>query len=1170
MDMVSAVQSEPRGAHCARLPAWRRAWLFSEAMRARVLRRVAAGVQTAVIVLLGASLLAAAPARADGGAGAGGGGPGGADNATGTGGTGAAGNASASGAGGGAGAIGGAGGNGNGGNLGGAGGATPGASGQNGTLSGLTLVGGSGGGGGAHGFVGTSLPGVGATGGSGGGGGQGSDATPDPFGTDRGGNGGGGGAGGWGAVVTGEGALGTLGVAVTGGNGGGGGFPGQGSTSSGLNGDAGSAGTGGIGLALTGASPLVTIGAAVKGGNGGPGGNGGSGAGGDGGAGGAGILATGATLTILGPVTGGTGGARGSGLPDGDQGAGGIGVTGTNLTIVGGDGGSVTGGLSGGGVRANAIQFTGGTNRLELQTGFTIMGNVVAFSAADTLALGGSGSASFDASQIGPAAQYQGFGVFQKIGSSTWTLTGTTAAVTSWAVNAGTLAVSSDGNLGAASGGLSFDGGTLQFLAAFSSNRVIALDAGGGSFDSNGNTATLAGTIGGTGGLTKLGAGTLTLSGASTYAGPTNVNAGTLQAGAADAFAPASAFTVASGAVLDLDGFNQTIGSLAGGGNVMLGAATLTSGDTTSTIYSGVMAGAGGSLTKTGTGTLMLTGINTYTGATVVDGGALIVNGSIAPSSGLTVDPGALVGGNGFLPTTIINGILSPGNSIGTITVNGDLTFGASSSYLIEVSPSAADRTNVTGTANLSGVVLTSFGGGSAFQRQYTILHADGGLGGTSFGGLATAGAPSGFSTSLSYDLTNVYLDLRAVLGLGTPLSRNEQNVATAVNTHFNNGGTLPANFSNLFWLTGTNLAAALDSLYGEAATGAQFGAFQLGNQFLSLMLDPFTYGRTGGFGGGFSGAGGALPLTAEPSALRPEIALAYAKVPTAPADVLPDRRWSVWGGGFGGSSSTKGDPWSVGSHDITTRSGGYATGIDYRATPDTVLGFALAGGFTNWGLAGGLGGGNSDAFQAGLYGVTRHGPAYLAAAASFAEHWITTDRLTAFAGDHLQASFDAQSFGGRIEVGYRFATGLAGVTPYAALQAQHFQAPGYSETDLNGRGFGLNVHGRDASATRSELGARFDWRLPISSIASLALQARAAWAHDRVSDPTLAPVFQTLPGAPSFVVNGAMPVKDSALTSAGAELRVLNGWSLGARFDGEFADRSQTYAGTGTLRYTW
>src|SRR5262245_51208800 len=91
------------------------------------------------------------------------------------------------------------------------------------------------------------------------------------------------------------------------------------------------------------------------------------------------------------------------------------------------------------------------------------------------------------------------------------------------------------------------------------------------------------------------------------------------------------------------------------------------------------------------------------------------------------------------------------------------------------------------------------------------------------------------------------------------------------------------------------------------------------------------------------------------------------------------------------------------------------AAGFDYHLSRDSVVGVALAGGGTDWSLAQGLGGGKSDAFQAGVYGATRWGPAYLAAALAFTNHWMSTDRF-AFAGDHLTANFNAQSFGGRVE----------------------------------------------------------------------------------------------------------------------------------------------------------
>jgi uncharacterized protein with beta-barrel porin domain len=90
-----------------------------------------------------------------------------------------------------------------------------------------------------------------------------------------------------------------------------------------------------------------------------------------------------------------------------------------------------------------------------------------------------------------------------------------------------------------------------------------------------------------------------------------------------------------------------------------------------------------------------------------------------------------------------------------------------------------------------------------------------------------------------------------------------------------------------------------------------------------------------------------------------------------------------------------------------------------------------------------------------------------------------------------------------------------------------------------------------------------------INPTAALALRARAAWAHDWISDPTLTAVFQALPGA-SFVVNGATPAKDSALASAGAELRLANGVTFLGQFDGELAAHSSTYAGTGTVRVAW
>ena len=91
---------------------------------------------------------------------------------------------------------------------------------------------------------------------------------------------------------------------------------------------------------------------------------------------------------------------------------------------------------------------------------------------------------------------------------------------------------------------------------------------------------------------------------------------------------------------------------------------------------------------------------------------------------------------------------------------------------------------------------------------------------------------------------------------------------------------------------------------------------------------------------------------------------------------------------------------------------------------------------------------------------------------------------------------------------------------------------------------------------------------LRASDDAILTLRGRAAWAHDFNPDRAVAATFQTLPGA-SFVVNGAAQAHDAALTTASAEMKWLNGFSLAATFEGEFSDVTRSYAGKGVARYS-
>ncbi|MFZ0610293.1 MAG: autotransporter outer membrane beta-barrel domain-containing protein, partial [Xanthobacteraceae bacterium] len=269
----------------------------------------------------------------------------------------------------------------------------------------------------------------------------------------------------------------------------------------------------------------------------------------------------------------------------------------------------------------------------------------------------------------------------------------------------------------------------------------------------------------------------------------------------------------------------------------------------------------------------------------------------------------------------------------------------------------------------------------------------------------------------------------------------------------------------------------------------------------------------------------------------------------------------------YGGSGSYNGNA-AIGSNNLAASDFGFAGGMDYHASPDLKLGFVLAGGGTNWSLQQNLGGGRSDALQIAGYGIKHYGPLYFTAMAAFGNSWFTTNRTAAF-GDQLRASFDGQSYGLRGESGYRFAmTPTSGLTSYAAVQTQWFHTPGYAETDLTGGGFGLAYDSQTANDTRSELGARADDLMTIDTM-PLILRARVAWAHDWVSNTALGAVFQTLPGS-TFTVNGAAVPTNSALLSAGGQLFFSSTWSVEAKFDSELASSAQTYAGTGTLRYTW
>ncbi|WP_244562149.1 autotransporter outer membrane beta-barrel domain-containing protein [Bradyrhizobium lablabi] len=972
-----------------------------------------------VLLVVGWLALLSRPTFAGGGAGGtdglAPGGTGGVTSATGTGGTGGNGTGSSGGGGGGAGAI---------------------------------------GGGGGAGFGGSTQPGGagGATAGAAG-----------VNGTGAGDSGGGGGGGAHGAVVT---TTTTNAAAVAGGSGGGGGgalFGGGGG------------GAGGYGVVVNGSGFTYTNNSAIGGGNGGRGGDSTivfatSGNGGDGGIG---IDFTGSgTLINSGSITGGNGGAAGAAAgTNGSAGAGAAGIVGSGLTIT--NSGTISGGFAGDGTtRANAITFTGGINALTFTNATSgLTGNI---------GIGVTGSVNFaQATNVTVSNVITGSGQVIKTGAGTLTLTGTNTFQGGTIIDQGRISVSSDANLGDASGSAFFAGGTLEVTGAgFTAGRAIFLAAGAG------------GTI-------QVDAGTLTL----------------------------------SGVVAD---FNF-----------------------------------GGPLIKTGAGTLILSNANTYIDPTFVNGGTLVVDGSIATSSLTTVNSGATLSGTGTVgPTTITGGgILAPGNAFnptGVLAVTGNLAFQSGAVYLVQVTPSAAARTSVSGTAGLGGATVNAvFANGSYISKQYTILTAAG-VSGT-FGSLVNTNLPANFSSSLSYDFHDAFLNLTlnftppSAPNFGGGLNGNQQNVANTLVNFFNTTGGIPLAF-------GTLSPAGLTQASGEIGAGSQQTTFNAMGQFLGLLTDPFM-GRGNGVGGASATPYAEESASSYAARRRNDAFAMFTKAPPAP--FVP--RWSVWAAGFGGSQSTDGNA-LVGSNDTRSSIFGTAVGADYLFSPNTLAGFALAGGGTNFSVNN-LGSGRSDLFQAGAYVRHTAGNAYISGALAYGWQDITTNRTVTIAGfDQLRAEFNANAYSGRLEGGYRFVApwiGGVGITPYAAGQFTTFDLPAYAERVVTGAAnFALNYAAKSVTDTRSELGIRTDKSFAVQN-GILTLRGRLAWAHDFDPDRNIAATFQALPGA-SFVVGGAAQAPDSALTTASAEMKWMNGWSAAATFEGEFSNVTRSYAGKGTVRYTW
>ncbi|MGK9286653.1 autotransporter-associated beta strand repeat-containing protein [Sinorhizobium meliloti] len=350
-------------------------------------------------------------------------------------------------------------------------------------------------------------------------------------------------------------------------------------------------------------------------------------------------------------------------------------------------------GLDGGTLRNTAAVVSGRTVTLNAGGG--------TFATLDTLTLNG---------VVG------GAGALTKTGAGTLVLAGTNSYQGGTVINGGTVAVSADANLGNAAGALAFNGGTLNTTGTFTAARTVTLNAGGGTFDTDNLTRlTLTNTVGGVGALTKAGAGTLVLTGTNSYGGGTTIAGGTLQLGNGGA-----------------------TGSITGN---VLNNGTFAFDRSDTYTFAGSVSGTG-AVEQLGSGVTILTADNSYTGATDVRQGTLIVNGDQSAATGfITVEAGGVLGGIGTIGGDVAvldGGALNPGNLgavPGTLTINGNLALAANAALNYNFGQANVvggpynDLTVVHGDLVLDGAVnVAETPGGNFGPGIYRIISYDGTL----------------------------------------------------------------------------------------------------------------------------------------------------------------------------------------------------------------------------------------------------------------------------------------------------------------------------------------------------------------------------------------------------------------------------------------------------------
>jgi len=766
-----------------------------------------------------------------------------------------------------------------------------------------------------------------------------------------------------------------------------------------------------------------------------------------------------------------------------------------------------------------------------------------------------------------------------KVGGGTLILSGSNSYTGGTTIAGGVLQVSADANLGAPSGGLSLDGGTLRTTASFSSARNAVITAAGGIVQTDADLS-WSGVASGSGALTKTGSGTLILTGTNTYAGGTTIAAGVLQIGDGGTSGSITGAVVNNRTLA----FNRSddiafAGAISGTGDLQkrgAGSLTLTGANsysggtliaqgtligTASSFGTGQIMNTGalvidqateasfanaingsGSFTKRGLGNLTLTGTSGMVGSTTVEAGKLSVNGSLGASA-VTVLSGATLGGSGTVGGIVANAgaTIAPGNSIGTLTVSGNVSFASGSVYQVEVNAAGqGDRIAASGSAAIWGgtVEVLAANGNYAASTSYTILTASGGVSGR----FADVTSNLAFLTpSLSYGGTDVVLTMtrNQTLFLGAAVSRNQGFSAVATEAlGFGN----PV-YDTIVSATSAEARAGFDLLSGEAHAQAVRVMIEE-----SRLVRDTILGHLRGPLLTQAGQQVAAAFTADLPGRESAI--------TMPAPV-PQPRYALWGEAFGGTGNTDADGNAAGQ---SRRTGGALLGVDLMLfeAPGSSLKLGVAGGYSQsrFDLDARLSSGKLESGHAALYAGARFGNLRLDAGAAYS--WSENDirrqvQIRGF-GDLLRLQHPGSVTQGFAELGYGFAFSGFALEPFAQLALIRVSTDAGIE---QGGAAALRVLSSEQTLGFTTLGVRAEAQL---GSAPLFARAMLGWRHGFGElTPQARAAFAT--GTTPATVFAAPIDREALVAEAGLAWRISSSTALGLTYSAAIGERSRDHA---------